>query len=171
MLQEQTRQLSPSHPRRSSIPRPRNSPGLHSLAAIRRSLPRCMTANSSSGLLHQLNYVSKNHTSLRAHIHTRCSPLLLIRPVTLSLQIDTSSVHRPTRTLHPCYQASRRVSPPHLLQSPARLSATQEVDPTAPTCDVTCTRYKLISHNHSLHALPFFTHPFQTPLKIHLRLT
>jgi len=115
--------------------------------------------------------VSKNHTSLRAHIHTRCSPRLLIRPVTLSLQIDTSSVHRPTRTLHPCYQASRRVSPPHLLQSPARLSATQEADPTAPTCDVTCTRYKLISHNHSLHALPFFTHPFQTPLKIHLRLT
>jgi hypothetical protein len=35
------------------------------------------------------------------HTHTRCSTRLYIRPVTLLSQINTSSVHRPTRT-SPC---------------------------------------------------------------------
>jgi len=80
-------------------PRPRHTSGLRRLAANRRHLPRGKTTT------HPLNYYSNlitpvKHTSLRPHTHTQCSPRLLIWPVTLSLQINTSSVHWPTRTSH-----------------------------------------------------------------------
>jgi len=64
MLQEYTRQLSPPHPRRSSTP---------GLSTLKPSPPRCKLPlltqrqdNSSTGLLRQLNYVSRETYILTA---------------------------------------------------------------------------------------------------------
>jgi len=60
----------------------------------------------------------------------------------------------------------------HTSCSPAQPSATQEADPTAPTCDVTCTLYTLIHHNHTLYPRhPPLSHTLQNPLITHLHHT
>ena len=115
MLHEDTGQLSPPNPRRSTTPRPRHTSSLHT-PSCKPPLPtQRQDSSSSSELLRQLNSISRTTYILTAsRSHTRRLPCLLVRTVTLSLQINTSSV-QPTNT-HDAprfIKPVRRYFPPH----------------------------------------------------------